>query len=110
MFNNQSVRYLVKELKYHEFDRKLVQETLKFFKKVNHKASVEEREMNLSTIASQENDLKRFVETFTEALQSACRKTFKTISTENKTKKKKSVPWWTDSLTIMRTLPPCNHP
>ena len=35
-------------------------------------------------------------------MQSACRKTFKTISTGNKTKKKKTVPWWTDSLTIMQ--------
>jgi len=58
--------------------------------------------MNLSAIASQENNLERFVETFKEALQSVCRKTFKTISTENKTKKNKSVPWWTDSLTITR--------
>ena len=43
-----------------------------------------------------------FVDKFTETLQSARKKTFKTISTENKTKKKKSVPWWTNSLTIMR--------
>jgi len=42
--------------------------------------------MNVSTITSQENDLERFVETFTEALQLACKKTFKTISTVNKTK------------------------
>jgi hypothetical protein len=30
------------------------------------------------------------------------RKLFKTIRTENKTNKKKPVPWWTDSLTIMQ--------
>ena len=43
-----------------------------------------------------------FVDTFTETLQTPCRKTFKTLSTENKIKKKKSVPWWTDNLTTMR--------
>ena len=32
--------------------------------------------------------MERFVETFTEALQSTCRKTFKTISTENRQKRR----------------------
>jgi hypothetical protein len=58
--------------------------------------------MNLSTIASKEKDLEMFVDTFTEALQTYCKKTFKTISAQKKTKKKKLVPCWTDSLTIMR--------
>ena len=102
MDNKQGIRYRVKEDKYHELDRKLVQETLKIFKNISYKGSLEEIGMNVSTIASQENDLERFVETFTEALQSACRKTFKTISTENKIKNKKSVPWWTDIFTIIR--------
>jgi hypothetical protein len=46
--------------------------------------------------------LEKFVDTSTEALQTACRKTFKTLSTENKIGKKKSVPWWTDNLTTMQ--------
>ena len=48
---------------------------------------------------------KRFGEvsvSFTEAMQTACRAAFKIINTKCKTKEKKSVPWWTDSLTIMR--------
>ena len=100
-YNYQGIRYIVKEDNYHEFDRKSVQETLKIFKNINYKGSVQEMDMNLSTIASKENDWEKLLDTFTEAMQSACRKTFKTISTGNKTKKKKSVPWWTDSLTIM---------
>jgi hypothetical protein len=59
-------------------------------------------DMSLSTIASKENDLEELVDTFTAALQSACRKPFKTINAENKTKEKKSAPWWMDILTIMR--------
>ena len=102
VYNSQGKRYIVKEDKYHEFDRKLFQETLKIFKNIKYKGSVEEIDLNLSTIASRENDLERFVETYTEALQSVCKKTSKIISTENKSKKKKSVPWWTDILTIMR--------
>jgi len=58
--------------------------------------------MNLSKTVLKENDLEMFIDTFTEALQTAYRKTFKTLSTENKIKKKKSVPWWTDNLTTTR--------
>jgi paraquat-inducible protein B len=102
VYNYQVIRYIVKEDKYHKFDRKFVQETLKIFENVNYEGSVEEVDVNLSTIALKENDLEKFIDTFTEALQSACRKTFKTISTENQTKKKKSVPWQTEGLTIMQ--------
>jgi hypothetical protein len=58
-------------------------------------------DINLPTTAAKENDLERFLDSFTEAMQSACREAFKIINTQNKTKKKKSVPWWMDSLTIM---------
>jgi altronate dehydratase len=75
---------------------------LKIFNNIRYKGSVEEMDVNLSTIASKENDLEKFIDIFTEALHSACGKTFKTISTENQTKKKKSVPWWTDGPTIMQ--------
>jgi hypothetical protein len=83
--NYQGTRYIVKEDKYHEYDRKLVKETLKIFKNIKYKGSVEEMDMNLSTIAAKENDLGRIVDSFTEAMQSACRETFKTIRTQNKT-------------------------
>jgi len=57
---------------------------------------------NLSTTTVKENDLDRFVDSFNETMQTACREAFETINTQNKTKQKKSVPRWTDSLTIMR--------
>jgi len=59
-------------------------------------------DMNLSTTAAKENDVESLLDSFTEAMQTACREAFKIINTQNKTKQKKSVPWWTDSLTIMR--------
>ena len=58
--------------------------------------------MNLVTTSAKENDLERLVDSFTEAMQTACREAFKTINTQNKTKQKKSALWWKDSLTIMR--------
>jgi len=58
-----------------------------------HTQSVEEMDMNLATTAAKESHLERLVDSFTEAMQTACRESFKTINTQNKTKQKKSVPW-----------------
>jgi hypothetical protein len=41
---------------------------LKIFKNVNYKGGAEEMDMNLSTTALNENYLKMFIDTFTEAL------------------------------------------
>jgi hypothetical protein len=74
---------------------------LKIANNKTFEGGVEELDMFLSTTITTENDLELFVDTFAEALQSACRRTFKTTTTE-KNSNKKSVPWWTNSLTIMR--------
>ena len=100
--NHLGIRYIEKDDKYDEFDRNLVQEAYKTFKNVKWEGSTEELDMQLSTTASVVKDLEKFVDTFTETLQSTCRRTFKTISTSNKINKMKSVPWWTANLTIMR--------
>ena len=91
----------MKEDKYYEYGRKLEKEIPKFFKNIIYKVGVEEMDMDLSTTVAKENDLERLVDSFTEAMQTACRAAFKIINTQSKTQKK-SVPWWTDSLTIMR--------
>jgi hypothetical protein len=74
VYNYQGIRHIVKEDKHHEFDRELVQEVLKIFKYNNHIGSKEEMDMSLSTVALKENDTEKLVDTFTAALQSACRK------------------------------------
>jgi len=74
----------------------------KNFKNIIYKGRVEEMDMNLSTTVAKENDLEGLVDSFTVAMPTTRREAFKIINTQNKTKQKKSVPWWTDSLTIMR--------
>jgi hypothetical protein len=78
----------------------LAQEIPNIFKNLNHKGSEEDIDTNLATAAAKEMDLEGLIDLFTKSIQSACRETFKII-TQNKTKKK-SVPWWSESLTIMR--------
>jgi hypothetical protein len=58
--------------------------------------------MHLSKTVSKVKDFEKFVDIFTETLQSTCSRTFKTKCGNNRTNKKKSVPWWTAIRTIMR--------
>jgi len=85
-YNYTCIRHIVKEDKFYEYDRKLEQEIPKIFKHIIYKGRVEEMDMNLSTTAAKENDLERIVDLFTEAIQKACRETFKVINTQNKKK------------------------
>jgi len=76
-YNYQCIRYIVKEDKNYEYDRKLEKEIPKIFKIKINIGRVEEMDMNLSTRAAKENDLERIVVSFTEALQTACREALK---------------------------------
>ena len=99
---SQGIRYIIKENKLHEFDRNLVREMRKMNTNKSTEGGVEELDRHLSTIILTENDLEQQVDKFAEAIQSACNRTFQTTNTGKKNRTKKSVPWWTESLTIMR--------
>ena len=62
----------------------------------------EELDKYLSTKITTEEDLEQNIDLFAEAVQSVCRRTFQNTTIWEKTSKKKSVPWWTDNLTLMR--------
>jgi len=62
----------------------------------------EELDKYLSTMITTEDDLEQQVDLFSEAVQSACWRTFQNTTTRKNKKNKKSVPWWTDSLSLMR--------
>jgi hypothetical protein len=94
--------YIINENKLHEFDRKMVKEMLKLANNKRIGGGAEELDKYLSTIITTGTDLEQQVDIFAKALQSACRRTFQNTNTGNKNRKKKSVPWWTDSLTLMR--------
>jgi len=61
----------VKEDKYYEYDRKLKKE-IKNSEKYNLQMTCREMDMTLSTTVEKENDLERLVDSFTEAMQTAC--------------------------------------
>jgi hypothetical protein len=51
---------------------------------------------------TEQKDISIFIEKFDETIQSTCKKMFKISQSSNTTAKGKSVPWWTDALTLMR--------
>jgi len=62
----------------------------------------EELDKYLSTRTTTENNPEQQVELFSEAIQSACYRTFRNTTTRKKNNNTKTVPWWTDNLTVMR--------
>jgi ribonuclease HI len=56
----------------------------------------------LNTRVQGHTDIGVFIENFDAVIQMTCKKTFKHLKSPSTTAKGKSVPWWTDSLTIMR--------
>jgi len=98
----QGIKCIIKENKLHKFDRKLVQEVWKMAPNKNIEGGVEELDRYLSTITTTENDLEQHVDIFAEAIQSACKRTFQNTHKGKKNSKKKSVPWWMESLTTKR--------
>jgi hypothetical protein len=98
---SQGIRYIIKENKVHEFDRNLVREMKKINTKKGIDGGVEELNRHLSNIILTENDLEQQVHKFAEAKQLACNRKYQTTNTEKKNGTKKSVPCWTESLTIM---------
>jgi hypothetical protein len=56
----------------------------------------------LASQVKESNDIESAVDLFQEALMSSCNKSFKTRWATKKTTKYKSVPWWTEELTLTR--------
>jgi hypothetical protein len=65
----------------------------------NTESGTEELDKRLA-VKTTEEDLEQLVDNFSKALQTSCWRSFPT-TTRKKNNFKKSVPWWTDSLSIM---------
>ena len=99
---HRSVKYVIKEEKLQVFDRNLVREMQKKANKTSKEGGAEKIDNVLSTVVATGNDLEQNIELMEEAIQTACRRTFKHSHTVNNNNTKKSVPWWTVGLTVMR--------
>jgi hypothetical protein len=70
--------------------------------KADTEGGTEELDKDLSTRMMTENEVEHLVNTFSEAVQTSCWNSFPIAATRKNNNFKKSVPWWTDSINIIR--------
>jgi len=98
----QDVRYIVKKENYVIFQENLTQLVKTKLCSSHNVENVEDLDTTLCSRISEEEEIENTVEEFHEVLKIACNKTFRKQRFSRKTTLKKSVPWWTEELTIMR--------
>jgi len=101
-YTNLGTRFIIKKEKLYIFDQNLVKEMWKTVHNEQIERGTEELDRYLSSRTTTENNLEQHIELISEAIQSACYGTFHSTTSRKKNNKKKTIPWWTDNLTIMR--------
>jgi hypothetical protein len=64
---------------------------------------VEEIDEALNAQLKEHKDISEFIEKYEEVIRLTCKKTLKLPKQQQTSTKEKSVPWWTDALTILRS-------
>ena len=65
-------------------------------------AEIEEMDTILGIRVSQEPDVEKTVDELHDVLKEACRSSFQTPRVHNMNSARKTVPWWSEELTMMR--------
>jgi hypothetical protein len=101
-FDFQDVRYIVQKGNIEKFQVNLLRLAEKKICKINKEGGTEDLDRTLCTQAFEENYIKKLTEEFHEVLKIACSKSFRTHWASKRATSNKSVPWWTEEITIMR--------
>ena len=88
----------MKEQNYHKIHKNLTELVAKKFQEENS----EDIDTNLGTHIKENCEIESAVKTFHEAITLSCNISFKTRGITTKTTTQKSVPWWTEDLTIKK--------
>jgi hypothetical protein len=85
-----------------KFQGSLIQIMEQLLSGMNNERKVEGLDEHLSQRVAAAPCMKTVTEEFQEALEAACRSSFRIRNTTQKATSHKSVPWWTQNLTILR--------
>ena len=96
--NHNGTRYIVKEEDYDKFDKNLIELVTKKFQ-LEKLADID---TSVATHIKENCNIVNAVGKLHEAITLSCNKSFKTRGITKKTTTHKSVPWWTEDLTIKR--------
>ena len=98
----QDLRYLVKKENYMEFKEHLTQLVKTELREFQNAETNEDLDTMLCTRIFEDENIEKYAEEFHEILKTACNKTFRKHRNLKTTTTHKSVPWWTEELTILR--------
>ena len=98
----QDVRHIVKKDNKEKLQGNLPRLAEKKLYKINKERGAEHLDKTFCTRMSDETDIEKLIDEFNEVLKLACSKSFRTQRASKKAMTNKSVPWWTEELTIMR--------
>jgi hypothetical protein len=96
------IRYLTKKENHPTFRNNLPQLAKEMLCRLHNAETTEDLDTMLSTKIAETPDIEKSIEEFHDIIKKACDKAYKIHSTSKKKTTHKSVPWWTDELTIIR--------
>jgi len=100
--DSQYVRYIVQKGTKQKFQGNLLRSAEKMLCKVKKEGGTEGLDKTLCTRVSDSMDIEELIEEFHDVMISACNESFRTQRASKKAVSNKSIPWWTEELTIMR--------
>ena len=102
--NYYGSKFIIKEEKLEEFSNVLVRELSNRIHEINSQEiiSTEDIDEQLCEMVRNETDTKKLLRDYTAAINAACNICYKRSKPSERSIKKKTVPWWTDALTILR--------
>ena len=100
--NFQGTKYITRGAELEKFEALLTQEIAQQMCGLNGEEDNKALDKHISSRIDAIEDVEDIVNKFNEALTTVCNKTFKKGKAFRKTNKHKTVPWWTEDLTIAR--------
>ena len=97
-YNYHGTKYITSEEGFKKFEYNFIKEIKNNFK-ISEKENLDN---TLYAIVTSETDIENAIEKHQNSVTAACKKSFKVRKLSQKTIEKRSVPWWTEELTIMR--------
>ena len=101
---NQETRYIVKRHNINKFQTKLARLATASVFPTHKQEDTGDLDSTMAKRATSGCDVEKTIDEFYEDLTAACNESFRTQLTLNKATTNRSVPWWTDELTIMRRV------
>ena len=97
----QDVRYIVQKDTKQKLQGNLLRWAERVLCNVKKEGATEDLDKTLCTRVSDRMDIEELIEEFHDVMKSACNKSFRTRRVSKKAMSNKSIPWWTEELTVM---------